>query len=289
MTIIDQKPSYWVTVRDCLIDFLKAENGPARMYEPDVFRAPVIKSIGLNPSAAESDIYASGIVYDHIRRVQGAEISLGAVALDHELVDKALGAIVDADGYVYDKTNNVSCEFAFGYFIEKKDGNYVYYWHPRCLLTQADDAVETATDSAPDPNRSFTIKAMPTSEGIWRVRYDTSGKQTPLTPEQFFAFVRYTDKAQAASVSLPETVKVGTAASATLTYANGASPTSPTVAYSWWIAETADGAYEQIEGAATASYTPVAGDEGSYIKCVALISGSAVGYVESAPKQVAAA
>ena len=67
MAIVFQKPSYWVTVRDNFWDFLIAENGAARMYEPDVYRSPVVKSIGLTGTVAEGNIYASGIVYDYTR------------------------------------------------------------------------------------------------------------------------------------------------------------------------------------------------------------------------------
>ena len=133
MAIVFQKPSYWVTVRDNFWDFLIAENGAARMYEPDVYRSPVVKSIGLTGTVAEGNIYASGIVYDYTRQVQGAEIALDAVALDHALLDKATGAAVSG-GFVYDSSNDISKEFAFGYYLEQRNGEYVYYWHQRILI-----------------------------------------------------------------------------------------------------------------------------------------------------------
>ncbi|MBQ6536984.1 MAG: hypothetical protein IJI40_09445 [Firmicutes bacterium] len=286
--IVNQKPSYWITVRDNFWNFCKAESGAARMYEPEVYRSPVVKSIGLTETVAEGNIYASGIVYDYTRQVQGEEIALDAVALDHFLEDKAAGAVANG-GFIYDKSTDVGKEFAFGYYLQQRDGNFVFYWHPRCLLTKKDSTVETSKDSAPDPSRPYTIRALPTVEGVWRVRYYTEDVQEPLTPEEFFAFARYTDKPQASSLSLSETVKVGTAVTATLAYADGASPSGATVEYSWWICETADGDYTQIDGATAASFTPDAADEGLYIKCVALVSDSAVGYVESAAAQVAAA
>lgn len=286
MAIVFQKPSYWVTVRDNFWDFLIAENGAARMYEPDVYRSPVVKSIGLTGTVAEGNIYASGIVYDYTRQVQGAEIALDAVALDHALLDKATGAAVNG-GFVYDSSNDISKEFAFGYYLEQRNGEYVYYWHPRCILAQNDETIETSTDSAPDPSRSYTIKALPTIEGVWRIRYYTEDVQSPLTPEAFFAYARYTENVQAVSVTLASTVKVGTACTATVVYADNASPTTPTIAYSWWLAASANGDFEQIEGANTASYTPAAGDAGKYLKCVAQVSGSAIGYVESVATVVA--
>lgn len=292
MTIVNQKPKYWLTVRDNFWCFLEAENGPARMYEKMVYRSPVVKSIGLTGTIADANIYASGIVYDIIHQVQGTEIALGAVALEKELVDKANGAITKGS-FVYEKSNNISKEFAYGYYAEESDGSLVYFWHPRCKLTKSDDTLDTSTDSPADPNRSYTIKSLPTSEGVWRVKYYAKKADldagTALSVEDFFGTVRYTENPQAASVTLPATVKVGTAVSATVSYADSASPTNPTVAYSWWLAESADGEFEQIENANTASYTPAAEDEGKYLECVVLVSGSAIGLVESDAKQVAAA
>lgn len=287
MAIVNQKPAYWITVRDNFWCFLEAEDGSARLYENSVYRSPVVKSIGITGTVAEGNIYASGIVYDYTRQVQGAEIALEAVALDQALIDKAIGATVDG-GFVYDKSNDINREFAFGYYLEAKDGSYIFYWHPRCILSQNDETVETSTDSAADPSRSFTIQALPTVDGFWRVRYNTAAVQSPLTPEQFFAFPRYTNKTQAASISMGDTVKVGTAVSATIAYADGATPTSPTIAYSWWLADSADGEFEAIEGATSASYTPAAGDATKYLKVRAEISGSAIGLVESDPHVVAA-
>ena len=147
--------------------------------------------------------------------------------------------------------------------------------------------METSTDSMPDPSRSFTIQALPTQEGIWRICYYEADAEPALTPEEFFAYCRYTNNIQAASLSLSATVKVGTAVTATVAYIDNASPTTPTVAYSWWLADTVDGAYTQIEGATASSYTPAAEDEGKYLKCQAKVSGSAIGYVESTPAVVA--
>lgn len=286
MTIVSSKPSYWITVRDNYWCFLESEDGAARLYENTVYQSPVVKSIGITGTVAEGNIYASGIVYDYTRQVQGAEIALDAVALDHFLVDKATGATTDG-GFVYDSSNDIGKEFAFGYYIEQRNGEYVYYWHPRCLLTANDETVETSTDSAVDPTRSFTIRALPTAEGFWRIRYNTEGQVSPLTPAQFFGVARYTNKTQAAGIALSDTVKVGTAVTTTITYVDGATPTTPTIAYSWWISATEDGEYTQIASADTSSYTPAAGDATKYIKCVAEISGSAIGYVETDPKVVA--
>lgn len=285
--IVSQKPAYWITVRDNFWNFLLKEQGIAREYEKDIYQAPVVKSIGLTKTVAAGDIYASGIVYDTTQRVSGGEIALGAVALDRELLDKAAGCLVEG-GFSYDNTQDIGTEFGFGYYLDESDGNKVYYWHPRCKLVPSDESVETSTDAAIDPQRDYTVKCMPTSEGIWRIRYYTRGVAEPLSVEEFFSYCRYTSNIQAVDVTITAP-KVSTACTATIVYADDAEPVSPTVIYQWYQGETADGAFTAISDATSDSYTPDAEMANKYIQCEAIISGSAVGYVVSDPQMVTSA
>lgn len=286
MAIINQKPSYWVTVRDNFWNFLQAEDGAARMYEGDVYRSPVVKSIGITGTVAEGNVYASGLVYDYTRQVQGAEIALDAVALEHSLIDKATGATA-VDGFVYDSSSDIGKEFAFGYYLEQRDGNYVYYWHPRCQLTQNDESVETSTDSATEPSRAFTIRALPTSEGVWRIRYYTKDADEPLTPEEFFAYARYTEKPQALSVEFSGDVVSGSSVGVTINYSSAEAPASPEISYTWMIAnEETLGQFVQLEGQTGATFDVDPNLVGSLLKCVVVVSGSALGYVETIPEEI---
>lgn len=279
--IQNKKPAYWISVRDAFWCFLTGENNLARQYENTVTRMPVIKTIGLTKAVAAGDIYSSGIIYDTIARTQGAEIALGAVALPKEILDRAAGAVVNG-GFTFDNVSDIGAEFAFGYYLEESDGNYVYYWHPRCKLTASDESPETATDSAPDPNRDFTIKALPTAEGIWRVRYATKGVEPPLTVEEFFGFVRYTALPQLSEVTISDPA-VDTACTVTAVYADGASePAGAVKEYEWYIKNG-----EEFVSAGTGeTYTPAAEDTGKSLKVRALVTGGALGMVESEPKTI---
>jgi hypothetical protein len=62
-----------------------------------------------------------------------------------------------------------------------------------------------------------------------------------------------------------------------------------TLAYKWQIASSALGAYADIAGATAATYTPVAGDAGKYLRCVVTSTGTATGTKASNAKKVAAA
>ena len=285
--LVSQKPAYWITVRDNFWNFLLKEQGIAREYEKDIYQAPVVKSIGLTKTVAAGDIYASGIVYDTTQRVSGGEIALGAVALDRELLDKSAGCLVEG-GFSYDNTQDIGAEFGFGYYLDESDGNKVYYWHPRCKLVPSDESVETSTDAAIDPQRDYTVKCMPTSEGIWRIRYYTRGVAEPLSVEEFFSYCRYTSNIQAVDVTITAP-QASTACTATVVYADDAEPVSPTVTYQWYQGETADGDFTAIDGETSDSFTPDAELANKYIKCEAVVSGSAVGYVESEPAMVTSA
>jgi len=64
---------------------------------------------------------------------------------------------------------------------------------------------------------------------------------------------------------------------------------SPTYAYVWEIADTADGTFEAIADATTATYTPVVDDAGKFIRCKVTASVLGIGTITTAPKVVAAA
>jgi len=74
----------------------------------------------------------------------------------------------------------------------------------------------------------------------------------------------------------------------TITY-RGIPTNDPTLAYQWKIANSANGAYTNIEGATFATYTPTVADVDKFIKCEVTASGTAVGKVLSNAKKVVAA
>jgi hypothetical protein len=63
-------------------------------------------------------------------------------------------------------------------------------------------------------------------------------------------------------------------------------PLEPTLAYQWYIADTVNATYAAIDGATGASYTPVAKDEGKFLKVQVTASGTATGQVMSNAKKV---
>lgn len=182
-----KKPAYDLTVRDFFVNF-KADTG--KKLEALQLKMPVIKSIRVQPGENSKEIYASGVIYDTATLLSDIKVGLNVVALPAEFTDRALGS--GGSGAVsYDVTKPHKEEFSCGYWAEKSDGSKVYYYHPRCKLTQGDEELKTSeSGTLPDPNIGYTLMILPTDENVWRARYDTSkvdASKVPLTPEEFFA------------------------------------------------------------------------------------------------------
>lgn len=79
-------------------------------------------------------------------------------------------------------------------------------------------------------------------------------------------------------------------ATAALTMEYSATPASdPALTYQWQVGNSAIGVFTDIEGATEATYTPVEGDEGKFLRCIVTASGAATGTVTSNCKKVASA
>lgn len=91
------------------------------------------------------------------------------------------------------------------------------------------------------------------------------------------------------SVVLSGTPKVGEATQALEITFIGEPSEEPTLAYQWQKGDTPMGSFTDIATATDATYTPVAGDAGKFIRCVVTASGSATGKKISNSKKVVAA
>ena len=81
---------------------------------------------------------------------------------------------------------------------------------------------------------------------------------------------------------------VGEATAALAAEYTGVPTADPTLTYQWQIGKSAIGAFTNIEGATAATYTPVEGDAGKYVRCVVTAADTATGTVTSNAKKVAA-
>ena len=197
--IIQSKiPTFEVSVGAGFFCIINNRTAAAINYQEKVLRLDVIRTLGITPTVTDQEIWASGILFDHINQTIGAGIALSAVALPASLLNELSGADRQG-GFVFNRVNDLEKEFAFGYWGENRDGTLVFYWHPVCKLAPGEETKTTRNDDPPDPQKNYNIKVIPFGSGdeggIWRVRYDQgeakAANLTPLTIDEFFSRVIY--------------------------------------------------------------------------------------------------
>lgn len=178
MTIEIRKPDYWITVGNAYFydDSMSATEGVMS-----------IKEVGVSEDKAEQKLYASGRVYEVVSQTSSTQITVNAIQLPSEWVNKYLGR-KQVGAANEQKTSDRLVEFSFGYSIQYSGGAFIFKWFPRCTLTTADETISTKTDDPYDPDRQYTIVAMPTDDGVVRVEYDQSlvEGESAVTEEKFF-------------------------------------------------------------------------------------------------------
>jgi phi13 family phage major tail protein len=183
-----KKPAYDVTVGSSFWCPITSRDNTTITYDTDVIEVPSVKTLTLSRVQTESTIYASGVIYDSVTLTSGATIALSSVALPTDLINQLEGATV-VDGFSLNNSNDTMKEFAFGYWGELSNGEFVYFWHPVCKLTPGDESLNTKTADAIDPNKDYTVTVIPYN-GLWRVKYSTedaaAAGKTPLTKDEFF-------------------------------------------------------------------------------------------------------
>ena len=186
--IIFVKPEYEVSIGSAYFCLIRKRDNTVITYADEVVEVPTIKTLGLNRTVSELEVYASGILFDYLNRTAGANIALTAVTLPEDLLTEIAGAHSDA-GFTFDKTNDVELEFAFGYWGENSDGTFMFYWHPVCKLTPTEESHQTRTGDIPEPSRNYAVKVIPYNN-LWRTRYSTKADIkagfVPLEKEEFF-------------------------------------------------------------------------------------------------------
>lgn len=181
-----------ITVEDFFMVFkLKDPDNPEvyRGYEEQVDRLAIVKSIGLARTRNETSVYASGKLVDRITAATGAEFTLGSIGLPKKYISKAFGE-EQLQGFHLGSQDDIPNQFACGYVEKYRDGKKFFRWMPNCVLTKADDATETSTDTPPEPKDEYTITAMIGDSGDWKVDYDQHDPDIQgalVTLEEFFA------------------------------------------------------------------------------------------------------
>ena len=183
-------PSLKLTVGAQYICFNKmdAENQWTEEFEDEVFRLPTVTNVSVSDNLDSYDAYASGDIYDSDAVVQTQEISETNLAFSDTLLAKMRGEEVDG-GVIMGGGVSVRPYFAYGFVVERKNGDLDLRWYPKCKLTENTDETATSTDSHADQTDDVTIRAYAFDEDKHKnVRVITSetGFEN-VTEEKFFA------------------------------------------------------------------------------------------------------
>lgn len=191
MAISEKKPSVKLTVGAQYICFntMDENNDWTDAFETDVIKLPTVTQVQVSDNADSYDSYASGAIYDSDTDIQSKDIQETNLAFSDTLLAKMRGDVVDGGVIVEGKTGTVRPYFAYGFVVQKKNGELDLRWYPKCKLVENSDSTATSEESHSDQTDDITIRAyrMSDNKGIAvRVNTGETGYDT-VTEEAFFA------------------------------------------------------------------------------------------------------
>lgn len=191
MAIAEKKPSVKLTVGAQYICFntMDANNDWTDAFETDVIKLPTVTQVQVTDNSDSYDSYASGAIYDSDTEIQSKDIQETNLAFSDTLLAKMRGDVVDGGVIVEGKLGTVRPYFAYGFVVQKKNGELDLRWYPKCKLVENSDSTATSEESHSDQTDDITIRAyrMSDEKGIAvRVNTGETGYDT-VTEETFFA------------------------------------------------------------------------------------------------------
>ena len=191
MAIAEKKPSVKLTVGAQYICFntMDANNDWTDAFETDVIKLPTVTQVQVTDNSDSYDSYASGAIYDSDTEIQSKDIQETNLAFSDTLLAKMRGDVVDGGVIVEGKLGTVRPYFAYGFVVQKKNGELDLRWYPKCKLVENSDSTATSEESHSDQTDDITIRAyrMSDDKGIAvRVNTGEEGYDT-VTEDAFFA------------------------------------------------------------------------------------------------------
>lgn len=193
MTIQNKRPPLKETVGAQYICFAKpAENSDefTAIYEEEVEKTEVVKSVNVSENTESTPVKASGKVYMTVSSDASTEISVEVIAFVASTLAKMRGDTVDEEtGLVISGKPENKPFFAYGKVVHLTGGHVRYDWFPKCQLTSNTDEVATSEDKFSEQNETLTISAMPFDDaGNIVVKIDSSIKiPEGLTEDLYFS------------------------------------------------------------------------------------------------------
>lgn len=192
MSLNKKTPPYKETIGAQYICFsIPNEDGTFQpVYEEDVEKTEVVKSVQVSENNDASPIYASGRIYGNPSSTQSIEVSVEVVAFVAKTLAKMRADQVnESTGLLKRGAPKVKPYFAYGKVVILSNYNYRYEWFPKCQLTANTDDANTKEDKFSEQNDTLTISCMPfDDEGNISMVIDSSIKiPEGLTEEKFFS------------------------------------------------------------------------------------------------------
>lgn len=192
MAITSKRPPRKETVGAQYVCFnqMTEEGEWTDQFEAEVERTAVVKSVSVTDNSENTDVYASGEVYDTDTSQAAATIEVEVVAFPADTLARMRAETVDTGGLILGGAPNARPFFAYGKVVKLKNNKVRFEWYPKCKLTENSDEVATSEESPSEQNDTITIAAYSfDAAGNKRAYVDSSAENFPegLTEEQFFA------------------------------------------------------------------------------------------------------
>lgn len=164
------------------------------LYENQIHKAPILKSIGTTENSNSEEVYASNSVYDVDTSTSGIQLSISAIAFSPLHRARMKGNKVNK-GFIVKNINDEGEYFAIGIVYPKKSGHATYEWYPKCKLSEITKDAQTRDSggsNAQDKNLTI-LAAVFNDDGDYGVEYDTElleDGEVALTEAEFFSQVR---------------------------------------------------------------------------------------------------
>lgn len=205
MGIVVKKPPIKETVGAQYVCFAaETEDGEwAGAFEESVEKTEVVKSVKVTENSENTDVYASGKVYDSDTAISKTDIETQVIAFPADTLARMRGEVVDAGGLHLSGGKGERPWFGYGKVVQLKNGKVRFEWYPKCKLASNSDEIATREDKFSEQPDTITISAYAFNDnGDIRAYVDSSASNFPkgLTEDKFFAKPILTKEDLAATV-----------------------------------------------------------------------------------------
>lgn len=205
MAITTKKPPIKETVGAQYVCFnIMSEEGEwTDVFEGEVEKTKVVKSVKITENSESADTYASGEIYDSDTETSSVEIEVEVIAFPDDTLAKMRADKIDEGGLILSGGRRQRPFFAYGKTVMMKGGKVRYDWYPKCKLSENSDEASTKEEKASEQTDTIKIAAYPFNDEGDIIAKVSSGVNFPdgLTEEKWFAKPIMTKEDLAAAVS----------------------------------------------------------------------------------------